>query len=63
MTTEFEKRIKDIEESIQNENVSTEELLFLQNHKQEVLETGNVRLCEWAGITEEEFNNKNLTKS
>lgn len=46
--------------AIQAEEVSTDELIWLQDHKQEVLATNDARLCEWAGITEEEYNNGKL---
>ena len=51
------KELKEILNSIENENVSYYELSYLQEHKQEVLDTGNARLCEWAGITEDELLN------
>ena len=54
------KELKEILNSIENENVSYYELSYLQEHKQEVLDTGNARLCEWAGITEEEYNKGEL---
>ena len=31
------------------------DLAILEDHKQMVLNMGDVRLCEYAGITEEEF--------
>ena len=36
------------------------ELAYLQDHKQAVLNYGDIRLCEQAGITEEEYNNGKL---
>ena len=36
------------------------ELAYLQDHKQAVLDYGDIHLCEQAGITEEEFNNGKL---
>ena len=54
------KELQEILNSIENENVSYYELSYLQEHKQEVLDTGNARLCEWAGITEEEYNKGEL---
>lgn len=54
------KELQEILNSIENENVSYYELSYLQEHKQEVLDTGDARLCEWAGITEEEYNKGEL---
>ena len=54
------KELQEILNSIENENVSYSELAYLQEHKQEVLNTRDVRLCEWAGITEEEYNKGEL---
>ena len=48
--------LKEIKKSIEREEVSWGEIAFLQNHKQEVLEFGDMGLAEWAGITEEEWN-------
>lgn len=44
-----------IKESIENEDVSWAELTFLTDHKKEILELGDIRLAEWAGIDEEEY--------
>lgn len=46
--------------AIQAEEVDTDEIIWLQEHKQEVLETNDPTLCQWAGITEEEYNNGKL---
>lgn len=54
------KELTEIKKSIENECISYHEISYLQCHKQEVLDTGDVRLCEWAGITEEEYNNGKL---
>ena len=47
-------KLKDIKQHIVEECVSTEELLWLGNHKDEVLASGDLILCEWAGVSEEE---------
>ena len=57
MKQEFIEILKSIEDG----NVSYSEIAYLQEHKQEVLNTGNVQLCEWAGITEEEYNKGKLS--
>ena len=49
-----------IRKSILAEEVDTDEIIWLQDHKQEVLETNDTILCQWAGITEEEYNNGKL---
>ena len=36
------------------------DLAILEDHKQMVLDMGDIRLCEYAGITEEEYNNGKL---
>lgn len=46
----------------EEESMSYSDIAWLTSHKQDVLEYGNVRLCEWAGITEEEYNNNKLNE-
>lgn len=48
--------IEAIKENIKNECVSYGEIAYLQDHQKEVLETGDIELAEWAGITEEKYN-------
>ena len=40
------------------ENISYSEIFFLQDHQDEVLQYGDVRLAEWAGIPESVWNNR-----
>lgn len=47
--------LEQIKKSIADENISYSEIFWLQNHKKEVLEDGDITLCEWAGISEEEY--------
>ena len=54
------ERIAQIHKSIQAEEVDTDEIIWFQDHKQEVLATNDPMLCQWAGITEEEYNNGKL---
>lgn len=61
MEKELQEELIRIGKLIEEGNCSYGELAFLQDHKQEVLEIGDVRLCEQAGITEEEFNNGKLS--
>ena len=56
MEKELQEELIRIGKAIEEGNCSYGELAFLQDHKQEVLEIGDIRLCEQAGITEEEFN-------
>lgn len=56
MEKELQEELIRIGKAIEEGNCSYSELAFLQDHKQEVLEIGDIRLCEQAGITEEEFN-------
>jgi hypothetical protein len=60
MEKELQEELIRIGKAIEEGNCSYGELAFLQDHKQEVLEIGDIRLCEQAGITEEEFNNGKL---
>ena len=54
------ERIAQIYRAIQAEEVDTDEIIWLQDHKHEVLATNDPTLCQWAGITEEEYNNGKL---
>lgn len=47
--------LKTIQQSIEREDVSYEELAWLQSHPNEVIATGDATLCEWAGIDEDTF--------
>lgn len=60
MVTELQEELIRIGKAIEEGNCSYGELAFLQDHKQEVLEMGDIRLCEQAGITEEEYNKGEL---
>lgn len=48
-------RIQEIRSSIENEDISWEELLFLQQHQDIIKTLGDPVLAEWAGIPEKEF--------
>ena len=61
MNRELRKELTRLKNVIYNEeDISYDELYFLECHKQEVLEYGDIRLAEWSGITEQEWNNKKL---
>ena len=50
------EQLNNIREEIEKESISYGEIAYLQDHKQEVLDTGDIRLCEWAEISEDEYN-------
>ena len=57
MKEQVKKELERLQKVIENEeNISYGELFFLESHKKEVLEIGDVRLCEFAGIPEEDYN-------
>ena len=55
--TNVSQRLNELRQAIDNENISYGELAELQNYKPEILEMGDARLAEAAGIPEEEFMN------
>ena len=54
---DIKERLRDIKKSIENENISYGEIVFLADHKEEVLESRDIELAQWAGIDEEEYQN------
>ena len=61
MKRELRKELTRLKNVIYNEEpISYGEIHFLECHQQEVLEYGDIRLAEWSGITEEEWNNQEL---
>ena len=49
-------RLEELSKSIENEEgISYDDIVFLQSHKKEIKELGDVRLAQWAGIPEEEW--------
>jgi hypothetical protein len=54
------KELKRISKDLELEQVSTEDLLFLQEHQQAVLNYGDIRLAEASGISEAEWNRDSL---
>lgn len=57
---QIQEQLNSIREEIEKESVSYGEIAYLQDHKQEVLETGDILLCQWAGISEDEYNSGKL---
>ena len=55
--------LEEIKKSIANENISYSEIFWLQDHKKEVLEDGDITLCQWAGISEEEYGKRTESKA
>ena len=51
----MDKELEEILQNIHEECVSLDELRYLRDHQQEVLDTGNVELCEAAGVPEEAY--------
>lgn len=60
MVTELEKKLIQIGQRITDGTASYDDLFTLQSHKQEVLDMGDLLLCEQAGITEEEYDKGEL---
>ena len=60
MVTELEKQLIQIGQRITDGTADYDDLFTLQSHKREVLEMGDIVLCEQAGITEEEYNKGEL---
>jgi hypothetical protein len=50
------KTLMNIKESIQNKNISYSEIAYLQDHKAEIKAIDDIELAQWAGISEEEWN-------
>ena len=55
MNKEVLEQLNSIREEIEKEQVSYGEIAYLQDHKQEILELGDIVLCQWAGISEDEY--------
>lgn len=56
MKEEVRKELERLQKVIENEeDISYGELFFLESHQKEALEIGDVRLCEFAGIAEEDY--------
>ena len=60
MVTELQKELIQIGQRITDGTADYDDLVTLQSHKQEVLDMGDIVLCEQAGITEEEYNRGEL---
>lgn len=50
------KTLMSIKESIQEQNISYGEIVYLQDHKAEIKAIGDIELAQWAGMSEEEYN-------
>ena len=63
MNKDVKKELLRIKKDIENEvNISYSELAYLQNHQKEIMELQDIRLAEWSGITEKEWNNSKLNE-
>ena len=54
------EQLNSIREEIEKESVSYGEIAYLESHRQEVLDTGDITLMQWAGISEDEYNSGEL---
>ena len=50
------KTLMSIKESIQEQNISYGEIIYLQDHKAEIKALNDIELAQWAGMSEKEFN-------
>jgi len=53
ISKEVREELDNIKGSIKEENVSYGELAYLESHRKEILELGDIQLAEWASIPEE----------
>ena len=60
MVTNLQRKLIQIGQRITDGTADYDDLATLQAHKQEVLDMGDIVLCEQAGITEEEYNRGKL---
>ena len=56
----MDKKLKQIKRDIEHETISLSDIFYLENNKKKILETNNMLLCQWAGITEKEYSNGKL---
>ena len=57
---EIKKQLDEIVKSVDDESLAWSEIAFLNGHKEDVLEYGDQRLAQWAGIRESEWNRGRL---
>ena len=50
------KELMAIKKSIQKGNVSYGEIAYLQDHKAEIKAIEDIELAQWAGMSEQEYN-------
>ena len=62
ISKEVLEELDNIKNSIKEENVSWGELTYLESHKEEILELGDIELAEWSGIPEEEYQRRQNEK-
>ena len=57
MKEDVKKELEEIRREIEaKEGIYESELVYLADHRAEILEMQEITLAEWAGIPEEEFN-------
>ena len=60
MNAEIKKELEAIKKNLEAECISQDELVFLENNQEAVMEYGDVRLAEASGISEAEWNRGSL---
>ena len=59
----IKQELKRLSRVIEKEqNISYSEIFFLQEHKKEIMEMGDIVLAQWADISEQEWNNGYLAQ-
>ena len=48
--------LNSIRKNIQEGRVSMDEIIYLQDHKNDIKRNGDIELAQWAGISEDEWN-------
>ena len=60
MNADVRKELEAIKKNLEAECISQDELVFLENNKEAVMEYGDIRLAEATGISEAEWNRGEL---
>ena len=55
MTRKTAAKLAEILHAIEQQRISTTEIMYLQDHWREVIESGNIELAQWAGIEESDY--------
>ncbi len=49
------ERLKEIRRAIEDESASYDDIAYLNAHQEDVIESGDIVLAQWAGIPEDEW--------